>query len=139
MFDKQKYMREFRKKNRARLREYANAYYHRNPERAHAAVQRYRVSHREQTRLLERRKRARLLKERKKIIHAFMGGMCVECRITRKLETHHIDPATKNFDIGTHMAKRSMTALMKEVALCELRCHKCHAVAHKRLREAALS
>ena len=54
-----------------------------------------------------------------------LGGKCVECGTTKRLQFDHIDPLEKSFDIS-----RKMTAPLKvlypEIDKCQLLCPKCH-------------
>lgn len=54
-----------------------------------------------------------------------LGGKCVKCGCTERLEFDHIDPSTKSFNIsaGYHKSKE---VLQEELAKCQLLCNKCH-------------
>jgi len=47
-----------------------------------------------------------------------------------KLDWHHLDPATKVFDIGKAMS-HSRAAVEEEIAKCVVLCRGCHVVAHR--------
>lgn len=54
-----------------------------------------------------------------------LGGHCVDCATIDELEFDHVDPSTKEFDIGKllNYAKAVRDA---EIEKCELRCKPCH-------------
>lgn len=50
-----------------------------------------------------------------------LGGKCIICGAIENLEFDHIDPATKNFNIG-RLTNVSREKLEKELPLCQLLC-----------------
>lgn len=75
--------------------------------------------------------RARRADRRAKAI-AELGGHCVDCGATSRLEFDHVNPATKRFAIG-ELSSHSEADLAAELAKCVLRCTPCHKA--KTLRE----
>ena len=56
-----------------------------------------------------------------------LGGRCVACGTTDRLEFDHIDPATKVLTISTAIAKHwSWERMLVELAKCQLLCHDHH-------------
>ena len=58
------------------------------------------------------------------------GGACALCGYARSvaaLQFHHVDAATKNFQLGRHGVTRSLSAARAEAAKCILLCANCHA------------
>ncbi|MFL5873897.1 MAG: helix-turn-helix domain-containing protein [Solirubrobacterales bacterium] len=58
------------------------------------------------------------------------GGKCVicgYCRCQRALEFHHLDPRTKEFQLGHSGATRSLARSRAEARKCILLCANCHA------------
>lgn len=63
--------------------------------------------------------------ERKGVARYLLGGVCVSCGSTKRLEFDHIDPSTKLFNIS-ECAGRPMQVFLDEVAKCQLLCSSCH-------------
>jgi hypothetical protein len=64
-------------------------------------------------------------KRRRAAALASLGGICVGCEATEKLDFDHVDPATKLFDISSGLQKRA-DIFWAEVAKCQLLCRPCH-------------
>lgn len=56
---------------------------------------------------------------------AALGGICVRCGTTERLELDHIDRATKRFDVA-HCWSVSADRYAAEVSKCQVLCHDCH-------------
>lgn len=66
----------------------------------------------------------------KRILVEDAGGKCILCgysRCVRALEFHHLDPETKQFELGYRGCTRSLTSLRVEASKCVLLCSNCHA------------
>jgi transposase len=66
----------------------------------------------------------------KRILVEEAGGKCRLCgysRCVRGLEFHHLDPATKEFDLAHNGRTRSIARLRAEARKCVLLCSNCHA------------
>lgn len=77
---------------------------------------------------LERVGRRRRVIKRKLVEEA--GGKCVICgyyRCKRALEFHHLDPGTKEFQLGHNGVTRSLARSRLEARKCVLLCSNCHA------------
>jgi 5-methylcytosine-specific restriction endonuclease McrA len=84
----------------------------------------YRCKRCRQQRVLEWRRRARLL------LIAEAGGACLICgydRCVGALHFHHLDPETKEFGISRRGFTRSIEKMREEAAKCVLLCSNCHA------------
>jgi len=57
---------------------------------------------------------------------ALLGGKCVKCGCTEKLEFDHIDPLTKTASISRLLANGNKADLEKELQKCQLLCNSCH-------------
>jgi transposase len=58
------------------------------------------------------------------------GGQCIlfgYSRCVRALEFHHLDPETKQFELGYRGCTRSLESLRAEASKCVLLCSNCHA------------
>ena len=55
-----------------------------------------------------------------------LGGKCVRCNSTERLEFSHIDPATKYFVIAKKAAGISKAKFQAELKKCQLLCHDCN-------------
>ena len=62
-----------------------------------------------------------------------LGVKCVICGSRDGLQFDHVDPATKNFEIGTQGSSVSEADFQAELTLCQLLCTSCHT--KKTLRE----
>lgn len=63
----------------------------------------------------------------------YKGGKCEKCGYNKciaALEFHHLDPATKNFGIGSAGYTRSWEAVKNELDKCILVCSNCHRELH---------
>lgn len=54
-----------------------------------------------------------------------LGGHCVKCGTTEKLEFDHVNPSTKSFTIVAQISA-SKEKLKAELEKCQLLCNKCH-------------
>lgn len=63
---------------------------------------------------------------------------CTDCGVVperlRLLHFHHLDPATKLFNISPSSALRSPALVEAELAKCVVLCWECHAARHKAMR-----
>lgn len=55
----------------------------------------------------------------------FLGGKCVQCGSTEKLEIDHINPEEKSFTL-TDYTLQPWWKTVKELKKCQLLCKKCH-------------
>jgi transcription elongation factor Elf1 len=73
------------------------------------------------------------------LIKEYLGGefKCKHCGFTHSssvpFDFHHIDPTTKEFNVG-HKTAGGWEALKKEIDKCVFLCKNCHAIEHERLR-----
>ena len=66
-------------------------------------------------------------KERKAYCIEYLGGKCVKCGATERLEFDHIDRTTKKYNI-TRKVDRTFDILKEELNKCQLLCYDCHKV-----------
>ena len=57
---------------------------------------------------------------------------CVICGEDRAaaLDFHHVDPATKSFNLGSAAKSKSVDAVLREIAKCIVVCSRCHRLIH---------
>lgn len=69
------------------------------------------------------------LKERKQsnknYLIEMLGGKCVGCGVTEKIQFDHIDRTKKSFCIGENLASK-LEKLIEEANKCQLLCERCH-------------
>ncbi len=66
----------------------------------------------------------------KRILVDEAGGKCLICgydRCLQVLQFHHLDPSTKEFDLGHTGVTRSLARARAEARKCILLCGNCHA------------
>lgn len=67
---------------------------------------------------------AKLLKyqqARIRLFHQLLGGRCIQCGTTKRLEIDHIDPRTKMFDLSAR-CRNTLKPLLHELRKCQLLC-----------------
>lgn len=64
--------------------------------------------------------------ERTAIAITLLGGKCVHCGTTDRMEFDHIDPRTKTFEITDKIAQYAWWRIIEELKKCQLLCFKCH-------------
>lgn len=70
----------------------------------------------------------RTLKERnrrEKIIE-LLGGQCVKCQSTKRLEVAHINPEDKSFYVSGGALRKSWETILEELKKCHLICQECN-------------
>jgi len=55
-----------------------------------------------------------------------LGGKCVKCGATERLEFDHIDPKNKSFCITKNLRMGDKEKLQEELDKCQLLCYDCH-------------
>lgn len=55
----------------------------------------------------------------------YMGGKCVSCQSTQRLEFDHIDRTTKAFEPRMLWSRKTET-IIEELMKCQLLCYECH-------------
>ena len=68
----------------------------------------------------------RIRKERRQYLEEYLGGKCVRCGVTEKLEFDHITPVNKSYSIGANITCFSLEELILEADKCQLLCRPCH-------------
>ena len=117
------YQREYRKKHPEIKREADRRYHNKNKEANNERCRNYYQEHKEESRIYQkeyRRKRRIECKE-------YLGGKCVGCGTTERLEFDHIDRNLKEYDVGKRVSN-SFAYLKPELDKCQLLCYDCHIV-----------
>lgn len=117
---KQKYIEE----NKDKIRERQRKYYYDNPE--HMKKLRKANYDKHQQKLVEGQRKIR--DERRQYLREYLGGKCVRCGATERLEFDHIIKETKSFTIGSSLTCFTIEELIEEVKKCQLLCRPCHII-----------
>ena len=114
------------KKNKEQKSECSKKYYKLNKEKIGECNRKYNEENKEQIREQKREHRD----ERKSYCIEYLGGKCVKCGTTERLEFDHIDRTTKKYNI-TRKVDRTFDILKEELDKCQLLCYDCHKVKTK--------
>lgn len=117
--DRKAYSKDYRAKNKEKISAYNRANYLKTKEIR-------------QERSAERRR------QRKQFVTELKSKPCARCKGTfppAAMDFHHLDPETKEMNIGARYANLSMESLQKEIDKCILVCANCHRIIHQELRD----
>ena len=112
MFDKKRWNEE----NKEKIKEQKAEYYKQNKERM-------------------KQQQAELKRKNRLLLIEMLGGKCVDCGTTERLEFDHINPGDKTSNIGHNLS--SINRAKDEASKCELRCHCCHKERTRQQKELA--
>lgn len=129
--------RSYHEEHKEELKVKKKAYYEENREKISENGKRYRVENPEHCRKLRRvqyekhqeklvEDQRRIRKERRQYLEEYLGGKCVRCGATERLDFDHIIPANKSYTIGSNITCFSLEELILEVDKCQLLCRPCH-------------
>ncbi len=121
-----KYREENREKIREKQREYDKKYREGNREKIAEYARKYREENREYTNKCKRGYN----KKKKAICVEYLGGKCVKCGTTKRLEFDHIKREGKKYDI-TPKLTINFDILKEELDKCQLLCYDCHKIKTK--------
>lgn len=116
------YKKQYQIENKDRIRETQQRRYYGNPE--HMKKLRKANYEKHQEKLVEEQRKIR--KERRQYLEEYLGGKCVRCGTTERLDFDHIIPADKSYTIGSNITCFSLEELILEVDKCQLLCRPCH-------------
>ena len=116
------YKKQYQIENKERIAERSKKYREENPE--HCKKLRKALYEKNQEKLVEDQRRIR--KERRQYLEEYLGGKCVKCGATERLDFDHIIPADKSYTIGSNITCFSLEELILEVDKCQLLCRPCH-------------
>lgn len=114
--------KQYQLENKERISERNKKHRKENPEH-HKKLRKIQYE-KHQEKLVEDQKRIR--KERRQYLREYLGGKCVRCGATERLEFDHIIPADKSYTIGSNITCFSLEELILEVDKCQLLCRPCH-------------
>ena len=117
------WVRAYNQAHRAECSARTIAYNQTHPEERKETSRKYRESYK--ARITEHR-----IAKREFIQSLFAGQVCVMCGGGERLVFHHVDPATKCFNVG-NADTRSEVAIRAEVAKCIILCRSCHSRLHE--------
>ena len=118
------YKKQYQLENKDKIRERQQKYYYDNPE--HMKKLRKAQYDKHQQKLVEDQRKIR--NERRQYLREYLGGKCVRCGATERLEFDHIIKETKSFTIGSSLTCFSIEELIEEVNKCQLLCRPCHII-----------
>ena len=121
-----KYREENREKIREKQREYDKKYREGNREKIAEYARKYREENREYTNKCKRGYN----KKKKAICVEYLGGKCVKCGTTERLEFDHIKREGKKYEIGSKLSS-NFDILKEELDKCQLLCYDCHKIKTK--------
>ena len=116
------YKKQYQLENKDKIRERQQKYYYDNPEHMKKLRKAQYDKHKEK--LVKDQRRIR--KERRQYLEEYLGGKCVRCGVTEKLEFDHITPVNKSYSIGANITSFSLEELILEADKCQLLCRPCH-------------
>lgn len=118
---KREQARRSRAKNPGVHQERTKAWLAAHPDYKRTYSAKYRAANRE---VIRTRQAARRQKRRLGLIE-MLGGKCVDCGTTQRLEFDHADPSSKAFTLGQRLCGKLET-ILEEIRKCKLRCNDCH-------------
>ncbi len=127
---------EYYQLNKEKKSEYSKKYYELNKEKRGEQVRKYREENKEQIREKRveynernkkkiREQRAKYRQKKKAICLEYLGGKCVKCGATERLEFDHIKRDTKKYNIAGRVTFK-FDNLKEELDKCQLLCAFCH-------------
>ena len=119
--------REYYEKNKEILSEKGKQRYYENYDHYKSLRKAQYDKHRDK--LVEDQRRIR--DERRQILHDHLGGKCVRCGATERLEFDHIIKDTKSYTIGSSLTCFTIEELIEEANKCQLLCRPCHIIKTK--------
>ena len=112
--------------NKEKLREYGKEYNQLNKEKLREQKRKWQENNKEKWKGYLREHR----EKKKAICLEYLGGKCVKCGSTERLEFDHIDRTTKKYSIGGRVS-HNFDNLKEELNKCQLLCYDCHKVKTK--------
>jgi len=117
------YKIKYREENKEKIREYDKKWREENIEKRREYERKYQKDNKEKLKEYLRE----LRKEKKAICLEYLGGKCVKCGATERLEFDHIKREGKKYEISTRLTY-NFDNLKEELNKCQLLCYDCHKV-----------
>ena len=131
--DKAAYMVEYRKRNKDKLKQYEIDYRRKNIEKSRARYIKYNVAHRDERIAFRKRCHLEFHEQWIDILKSIGMAHCSRCEYSHcfaALDYHHIDPKSKEVNIGHLLWERPTDKRMSEVKKSICLCSNCHREVH---------
>ena len=112
-YDRQRYL-----KNKEEINRRSREYYQNNIDERRE----YDRNHKQEKRAYRQKRYYETLSESMEKL----GGKCVKCGATERLEFDHIDPKNKSFCITSRLLMGDREKFQEELDKCQLLCYDCH-------------
>ena len=124
--EQKEYYRKWYQKNKEKKQEQNREWYRKNKEKRTEQIKGYQLENRERLYL------CRTERKRKMKIECieYLGGKCVVCGATERLEFDHIKREGKKYSIGGKVTN-NLNNLKEELNKCQLLCYDCHKIKTK--------
>jgi len=123
-------IRKYDEKNKEKRAEYDKKYREENRENRIEYEREYREENRERINTLSKELAKKYRKEKKAICLEYLGGKCVVCGTTERLEFDHIKREGKKYEISIKLTCNFDT-IKEELDKCQLLCVDCHKIKTK--------
>ncbi len=124
--EQKEYYRKWYQKNKEKKQEQNREWYRKNKEKRTEQIKGYHLEN------IERRYLCRTERKRKMKIECieYLGGKCVVCGATERLEFDHIKREGKKYEISAKLSYK-FDNLKEELDKCQLLCYDCHKIKTK--------
>lgn len=131
--EKAAYAREYRAKNKDKLKAYDFDYRQRNLEKSRARYRKYNAAHQEKIIAFRKKSHAEFHEQWIDLLKSMEMASCFKCGYSTcfaALDFHHVDPKTKEATIGHLLWERPTEERMREVRKSICLCSNCHREIH---------
>ncbi len=119
--ENKKYYKEYRELNKEKGKEYAKKYYELNKEKRREQMRKWEQLNKEKRKEFQRE----YCKKKRVYCLEYLGGKCVKCGATERLEFDHIKREGKKYSIASKLSYK-FDYLKEELDKCQLLCAPCH-------------
>tara|TARA_B100000085_G_scaffold264926_1_gene272253 strand:+ start:375 stop:770 length:396 start_codon:yes stop_codon:yes gene_type:complete len=113
-------------KDPEKRKEYRRERYWENVDQERQRSREYRQNNIDERREYDRNHKKKRYYERLSESMEKLGGKCVKCGATERLEFDHIDPKNKSFCITSRLLMGDREKFQEELDKCQLLCYDCH-------------